>query len=129
MFQGTQGYLFPIHGGNARIITAFYNALGPHTLHGFLPHLNPASVFLPVPPFTVPIQPRTVLVTTRHGRFLVLYYIDEEPVERPINESIAALTKKMTWNGELVVFSLGNTVPFWSRPSVRRTLINKVALM
>lgn len=131
MLQSTQGYLFPVHGSIPRVRTVSYDALGPKTLHDHLPAISPTAIFNPAPPFepgTRRIVDTTVVLIGKE-RFLVLSYkFNKAEKDRPINESLAALTGNPTWEGELAIFPLGTIVPYLSRPRVRRAVIEKAAI-
>lgn len=145
LLQKAKGYLYPVYGRHPIMRTVEYNAIGPRTLHGFLPLVNGKKIFIPVPPPVPGPSPRfkinTTILTCYDDRFIVLHYSDYRG-DSPLNESLVNTTKtthlkrgmaiggtpRIPWKGEIAIIPLGTRVPFLSK-SVKRARLNQAVAL
>lgn len=118
----TFGLLYPLHGIDP-VIKVFPSDFAQRAVTGRLPSVSLPELFSPPNnlPGELEIHKSLIIVGTR--RFMVYGYVQPDT---EVNETISRIKPSSIWRGEVVIFSLGRYVPFLSRPSARRTVLNKV---
>lgn len=114
------GILYPVHG--TRSIQQNFT-VNNAAQAGHLPEVNVQAIFHTIDPLHA--IHRTVVKIHRH-RFLVYGYYTPAI---DVSESITAIAPSTVWRGEVAVLALGNTVPLYHRPCVKRSIINQAAAL